>query len=307
MQHFHSIDDVSLQGSWLTIGVFDGVHRGHREIIRKLTAGARTKGAPAVVLTFHPHPAVVLAGAEVKCLTTPDERAALLAGLGVEVVITQTFDQALAGLSAREFVSRLKEQLGLDHLLIGYDFALGKGREGNAVRLGELGLEMGYNLEVVPAVSDESGVISSTEIRKLVAVGSVAEAARLLGRPYALSGPIIHGAGRGRAIGIPTANLDPPRDKVIPANGIYACWATLGEEKHPAMINIGINPTFTPEKQTPGVEAYLLDFDRDLYGQILRLEFVERLRDEIKFSSVPALVEQIQADIARGREILLGG
>jgi riboflavin kinase/FMN adenylyltransferase len=308
MQHYHSIDDVFRQDSWLTIGVFDGVHRGHREIIRKLTAGARAERAPAVVLTFDPHPAVVLGGAQVKCLTTPDERAGLLAALGIEVVITQPFDAALASLSAREFMSQLQAHLGLKHLLIGYDFALGKGREGNAARLSELGLEMGYRVEVVPAVSDESGVISSTEIRKLVAVGSVAEAAGLLGHPYSLEGPIIHGAGRGRAIGIPTANIDYPRAKVIPANGIYAGWATLGQDKHPALISIGINPTFTPENQTPSVEAYLLDLpDRDLYGQNLRLEFVERLRDEIKFDSVEALVEQIQADIVRGRELLLAG
>lgn len=304
MQHYHSIAEVSLQDSWLTIGVFDGVHRGHREIIRKLTAGAQEAGAPAVVLTFDPHPAVVLGGGEVKCLTTPDERAGLLAALGVAAVITQPFDLALAGLSAREFMSQLRSHLGLKQLLIGYDFALGKGREGNAARLSELGVEMGYRLEVVPAVSDESGVISSTEIRKLVAVGNVAEAAKLLGHPYGLHGPVIHGDGRGRALGIPTANIDYPRIKIIPPNGIYACWAYIGQEKFPAMVNIGINPTFTPEKQIPNVEAYLLDFDRDLYGRDLRLEFVDRLRDEVRFSSVAALLEQIRQDVARGREIL---
>ena len=306
MQHYRSIDAVSLKKSWLTIGVFDGVHRGHREIIRRLIAGAQTDGAPAVVLTFDPHPAVVLGGADVKCLTTADERAGLLADLGVDAVVTHRFDRTVAGLSAAEFMTRLKAHLGLEHLLVGYDFALGKGREGNPARLAELGLEMGYLVEVVPAVSDESGVISSTEIRKLVAVGSVAEAARLLGHPYTLSGPVIHGDGRGRAIGIPTANIDYPREKVIPARGIYACWARLGEQVHAAMVNIGINPTFTPERQTASVEAHLLDLqDRDLYGLDLRLEFVERLRDEIRFDSVEALVGQIRADIVRGREILI--
>ena len=167
-----------------------------------------------------------------------------------------------------------------------------------------IGRELGYAVEVIPAISDESGVISSTEIRKLVEVGGVAEAATLLGHPYSLHGVVIHGDGRGRSIGIPTANIDYSRDKAIPPFGIYACWVPIGTEKYRAMTNIGINPTFTPDKQSPNVEAHLLDFDRDLYDQDLKVEFVERLRDEIKYPSVEALVSQINMDIKRGREIL---
>ena len=189
-------------------------------------------------------------------------------------------------------------------MFMGYDFALGKGREGNAARLTEIGRELGYSVEVIPAVSDESGVISSTEIRKLVGVGDVEEAARLLGHRYSLHGPVIHGDGRGRTIGIPTANIDYSQHKVIPAKGIYACWVQIGAEKFRTMTNIGTNPTFTPDKQTPNVEAYLLDFDRDLYDQDIKVEFVQRLRDELKFSSVDSLLEQIRLDVQKGREIL---
>ena len=304
MIHAESIDQLDLQNSWLTIGVFDGVHRGHQQIIRKLTAGAHEMNAPAVVLTFWPHPATVLGNSIVKCLTTPDERANLLFDLGVDVVITQTFDRSVANTSAHDFAARLKQHLGMQRILMGYDFALGKGREGDAARLSVIGQKLGYAVEVIPAISDESGVISSTEIRKLVGVGDVAEAARLLGHPYSVHGTVIHGDGRGRSIGIPTANIDYSMDKVIPPNGIYACWVPIGMEKYRAMTNIGINPTFTPDKQSPNVEAHLLDFDRDLYDQDLKVEFVERLRDEIRYSSVEALVSQIHVDIERGREIL---
>ncbi len=304
MQHYRSLEEVNLQNSWLTVGVFDGVHRGHQQIIKKLTTGAHASEAPAVVLTFDPHPASVLTDHEIKCLTLPDERASLLEKLDVDAVITERFTRELSAVSAHDFMARLTRQLGLRHLLIGYDFALGKGREGNAARLTEIGSELGYSVEVVPAVSDESGVISSTEIRKLIELGNVAEAARLLGHLYSLHGPVIHGDGRGKRIRVPTANIAYSHEKMIPARGIYACWAYLGDEKYRAAINIGINPTFTPDKETPNVEVHLLDFHREIYGEDLRLEFVARLRDELKFNSVDVLLEQIWKDVEDTKMIL---
>jgi riboflavin kinase/FMN adenylyltransferase len=256
------------------------------------------------VLTFDPHPASVLGGHEIKCLTLPDERAELLAQLGVDVVITQRFTRELSTVTAYDFMTRLTHQLRLKHLLIGYDFALGKGREGNATRLTEIGSELGYHVEVVPALSDESGVISSTAIRKLIEVGNVREAAHLLGRFYSLHGPIIRGDGRGKTINVPTANIAYSHDKMIPAKGIYACWAYLHGQKYLAAINIGTNPTFTPDKETPNVEAHLLDFRREIYGEDLRLEFVARLRDELRFDSVDALLDQIWQDVEATRRIL---
>ena len=239
-----------------------------------------------------------------KLLTTPEERAALASSLDLDAVVTHPFDRSVADMSAREFMARLKNHLGLSHLLIGYDFALGKNREGNAERLSELGRELGYDVQIIEAVGDESGVISSTEIRKLVSLGNVDAAANLLGRPYALSGPVVHGDGRGRHINIPTANIHYPDSKLLPANGIYACRVRLGADLFVAATNVGFNPTFTPDKRTVNVEAHILDFDRDLYGETLTLEFVSRLRDELKFDSVEALLKQIHADIAQTRKII---
>ena len=304
MQNYRSLAGVSLRNAWLTIGVFDGVHRGHQTILRDLTAGAHAIGAPAVLLTFDPHPAVALSGRGLKLLTTPEERAALAGEAGVDAVVTHPFDRELAEMSARDFMARLKDHLGLSHLLIGYDFALGKGREGNAGRLAELGRELGYSVAVEAAVGDESGVISSTEIRKLVSLGSMDAAANLLGRNYALSGPVVHGDGRGHRINIPTANIHYPESKLLPANGIYATWAWIGAERFAAATNIGFNPTFTPDKRTANVEAHILDFNRDLYGQEVKLEFVARLRDEMKFDSVEALLAQIHADIETTRKMI---
>jgi len=304
VQHYRSVEEVNLQNSWLTIGVFDGVHRGHQEIIRKMTVGAHANDAPAVVLTFNPHPASVLGGHEIKCLTLPEERAELLGQLGVDVVITEQFTRELSTVTAYDFMARLTHQLGLKQLLIGYDFALGKGREGNATRLAEIGLEFGYTVEVVSALSFKSGVISSTEIRKLIEVGNVSEAAHLLGHPYSLHGPVIHGDGRGRTINVPTANISYPREKMIPAKGIYACWAYLNGTRYRAAINIGTNPTFTPDKETYNVEAHLLDFHQEIYGTDVRLDFVARLRDELKFDSVDELLDQIWKDVEESRRIL---
>ena len=224
----------------------------------------------------------------------------------MDIVITQRFTRDLSTATALEYMSRLKQTLDLKHLLIGYDFALGKGREGNAKRLTEIGRELDYRVEVINAISDESGVISSTEIRKLVGTGNVSEAAKLLGYNYPLGGEVIRGAGRGRTINFPTANIDYPKQKATPSNGIYACWAHLGNEKFMAATNIGFNPTFTPERQTPSLEAYLLDFDRDIYGQQVKLEFVSRIRDELKFNSVEALIGKIQEDVEKTRELLAG-
>ena len=305
MKHYRSLDELDLKNSWLTVGVFDGVHRGHHEIIKVLTAGAHANDAPAVVLTFDPHPAKVLGRGDIKLLTLPDERAELLGELGVDVVITHPFDKDVADITALDFMKQLKNHLGLQYLVLGYDSTLGKNREGNATRLTEIGQELDYAVDVISALSDESGVISSTEIRKLISTGNVAEAERLMGHPYSLHGPVIHGDGRGKRINVPTANIGYSHEKIIPANGIYACWAYLQGERFRAAINIGINPTFTPDKQIPNVEVYLLDFDREIYGQEVRLEFAARLRDEVKFDSVDVLVEQIWKDVEETRKILI--
>lgn len=304
MTKAYSLEELDLPNSWLTIGVFDGVHRGHQQIIHRLTAGAHAAGSQAVAMTFWPHPATVLGNRDFKCLTTPEERAELLYGMGVDVVVVQTFDSSLANTTAAQFVARLQEHVHFDHLLIGYDFALGKGREGDAARLTEMGQGFGYKVEVIPALSDESGVISSTEIRKLVATGDVADAGSLLGHCYGLSGPVVHGDGRGRQLGFPTANVAYPPEKLLPANGVYAGQVWVRGERYASAINVGVRPQFHEGAQRPLVEAYILDFNRDIYDQDVRVDFVDRLRDERKFASVDALVEQMYRDVQKAREIL---
>jgi riboflavin kinase/FMN adenylyltransferase len=303
--HHHALLELSLPDSWLTIGVFDGVHRGHQDLIRRLVSGAHAAGSPAVVLTFHPHPAVVLGRQEsFGYLTLPEEKASLLAKLGVDHVITLRFDRSLAAQTAGEFMHAVKDSLGVSSLLIGYDFALGRDRSGDATRLTALGRELGYTTQVLPAWMAEGSVVSSSSIRSLLRSGQVSKAAELLGRAYPVCGPVVHGDGRGRHIQVPTANLAYPAEKLIPANGIYATWAWLDGRRHPGATNIGTNPTFTPEKATASLETHLLDFSGDLYGRELCLEFVSRLRGEEKFASVEQLTRQIQADIARTRALL---
>jgi riboflavin kinase/FMN adenylyltransferase len=305
MRQFRSIDESAIENAWLTIGVFDGVHLGHQQVLWRLISGADKNGSPSVVLTFDPHPAVVLGGkTDFKCLTTPQERADILCSLGVDIVITQTFDRLLADQTAEQFMQRLKNSLGLRHLVIGYDTALGKGRAGNASRLTEIGRQLGYTVESIPPLKDERGIISSTRIRAFIATGDVTSAASDLGRYYSVSGPVVHGDGRGQTINIPTANVHIPSGKLIPANGIYACWAFVEDKRYMAAVNVGIRPMFTPDLPAPMVEAHLLDYSEALYGRELRLEFVEYLRPEKVYPSVKALVRQIQKDIGKTRLIL---
>jgi riboflavin kinase/FMN adenylyltransferase len=304
MQRFQSLQSAQLQNSWLTIGIFDGVHLGHREIIRQLVEGARASQSPAVVLTFHPHPAVVLGGRELKCLTTLEERAELLASLGVDAIITQTFSREFANQTAEDFMADLKQHTGLRQLLVGYDTALGRNRAGTVERLTEIGNTLDYSVRPVSAIRLSGEIISSTAIRQHIAAGEMRLAASKLGQPYSASGPVIPGDGRGRTIGIPTANVDVPEGKILPPNGVYACWASVDGQKYRAMVNIGVRPTFTDGVVTPRVEAHLLEYQSDLYGKTMRLEFIEYLRGEQKFASIDALISQIRADIERGKALL---
>jgi riboflavin kinase/FMN adenylyltransferase len=306
VEHFWFLYNIYLKDAWVTIGTFDGVHLGHQAILRGLQAGARAANAPAVVLTFHPHPAVVFGKrTNASSLTTPEERVSVLGDLGIDVVITYPFNMQTAGTTADEFVALLKEHLGFAWLGIGEDFALGKGRQGDADYLRGLGKQFGYHLQVFTPVEVMGELVSSSRIRSEISIGNVKTAARFLGRYYRLSGQVVQGDGRGRSIGIPTANLSVSDEKLIPASGVYACLVRVGDNMLAAAVNIGSRPTFDSNQGTSWVEAHLLDFSGDLYGQIIHLDFVERLRSEQRFAGVKELIEQIHHDIENTRTIVL--
>ena len=305
MRHFLSLEGLQLQDTWLTIGTFDGVHRGHQEIVRKLAAGAHSTESQAAVFTFFPHPALVLGKRrDPFYLTTPDERAVLLGELGADIVITFPFNLQTASTSAYDFMALLKQHLGLHHLIVGYDFALGKDRQGDVPTLQKIGVELGYTVEAMPPFKIEGEAVSSSRIRSALAAGDMELAALLLGRPFQVSGKVVTGDGRGRTIGIPTANLSLWAERAIPRAGVYVCQAVVNGKVWGAVTNVGFRPTFESQPVPPRVETHLLDFITEIYGQEISLNFLSRLRDEQRFPNVEALAAQIQRDIAQARQFL---
>ncbi len=305
-QHVQRLADLQLdQPSLVTIGVFDGVHRGHQHLIRKLVEEARATSRLAAAITFFPHPDVVIRGWTGRYyLTTPEDRAALLAQLGIDYVVTLPFDAHLRQIRAADFVDQLLRHLNMTGLWVGSDFAMGYKREGNIDFLRLEGQAKGFQLEVIDLIVNDHAAISSSAIRDALRAGDVERARSLLGRSYAVSGEVVRGEARGRKIGFPTANIAAWDQLVIPANGVYAGWAALEDEpeRYMAVTNVGIRPTFNGENVT--VEVHLLDFDRDIYGQRLQFAFEHRLRSEIRFESITRLIEQISRDAEAGRAAL---
>ena len=288
----------------LAIGSFDGVHRGHAAIVSRVVAEARTRGIGAAVLTFEPLPREFFAPAEAPArLTTLCERATVLAQLGLDTVFVQRFDARFAGLAPDDFAARLRHRWGARWILVGADFRYGAKRAGDVASLAAAGRRLGFEVEVLPRVDADGGRISSTRVREALARGDFGEAARLLGRPYAITGRVVHGAKRGRALGFPTANVRLGRAR--PAlRGIFAvkCFgaATRGLE---GVASLGINPAVTHGGPAT-LEAFLFDFSGDLYGRRLSIEFVKKLRDEAHFASLDELAAQIRRDCEMAREIL---
>lgn len=282
----------------LTIGVLDGVHLGHRSLLAKLRASMiRT------VLTFDPHPLEVLRpGAHPRLITTLPERIELLGTVGVECV--GVLDLAdIKELAPEAFVSDvLVSILDVGHIVVGEDFRFGKNRSGDVALLADLGAELAFDVETIPILGRDGEAVSSSRVRSLIEEGDVSAAAELLGSRYVISGVVIDGDKRGRDLGFPTANIRPPLQKVIPASGVYAGLATVAGETHQAAVNVGVRPTFGESELL--VEAFLLDFDGDLYGQKIAIEFVERLRPELAFDDVSELVEAMRDDVVRTRSIL---
>jgi riboflavin kinase/FMN adenylyltransferase len=305
MIHVRSLSELKAdRPSLLTVGSFDGVHLGHQTLIRRLALAAHERAYHAAAVTFYPHPGLVLRGYKPSFyLSTPDDKANLLASLGADIVVTHPFNRDVANLTAAQFVDSLRAALDFRELWCGADFALGHNREGTVEWLKQYGTGAGFTMKVIEPVSLNGKVISSSRIRQALNEGEVGEAAACLGRPYQLTGPVVEGAKRGRTIGIPTANIRMDDDQAYPANGVYACRAWVNGEAANAVANIGLRPTFESGSK-PILEAHLLDFDRDLYGQPLTLDFIARLRPEQKFNGVQELMAQIQKDIAEARTIL---
>ncbi|MFF0544457.1 bifunctional riboflavin kinase/FAD synthetase [Nocardia thailandica] len=318
MQRWRSLDEVP--AGWgpcvLTIGVFDGVHRGHAQLISRAVAAAEARGVPAVLMTFDPHPMeVVRPGSHPAQLSTLNRRADLVAELGIDVFCVMPFTQEFMKLTPEEYVERLLvDRLRVAEVVVGDNFTFGKKAAGTVDTMRALGERFGFAVDGVKLLGEHAVTFSSTYIRACVDTGDMAAASEALGRPHRLEGVVVHGDGRGRDLGFPTANIAPPMHAAIPADGVYAGWFTvlgpqgpaIGEvapgERAMAAISVGTNPTFSGRSRT--VEAFVLDGEADLYGQQVAVDFVEHLRGMRKFDSIDALIEAMGEDVATARKIL---
>ena len=317
MQRWRSLDDVP--ADWgrcvLTIGVFDGIHRGHAQLISRAVKSASARGVPAVLMTFDPHPMeVVRPGSHPAQLTTLTRRAELAEELGVDVFCVMPFTQEFMRLPPARYVhDLLVERLHVTEVVVGDNFTFGKKAAGNVETMRELGERFGFEVDAVTLLGEHAVTFSSTYIRSCVDAGDMVAAADALGRSHRVEGVVVHGDGRGRDLGYPTANVAPPMHAAIPADGVYACWLTvLGPgptigsvtpgEPAMAAVSVGTNPTFSGRART--VEAYVLDSDVDLYGQHVAVDFVEHLRGMRKFDSVVELIKEMDTDVVRAREVL---
>ena len=290
----------------VTVGVFDGVHRGHHHLFNELKREAAACDRQTAVVTFKNHPASVLRpDFRPRYLTAVDDRVALIRKAGLDLVVPATFDLELSRLPAGDFASVLFRKLKMRRLVVGPDFAMGRNREGDSGTLAAFGRDIGFTVRVVEPLLDGTGeAVRSTTIREALARGDVESVARLLGRSFVLSGAVVKGEGRGGPLGFPTANLDAPADMAVPGDGIYAAWGVLGERRVMAATSVGTRPTFGEGART--VEAFMLDFEGDLYGREVRLEFVRKLRDEVRYDTVEALQRQVEKDVEETRAVLAG-
>jgi riboflavin kinase/FMN adenylyltransferase len=289
--------------SAVALGVFDGVHLGHRAILGAAVAHARAEAAPAVACTFEPHPLEVLQPDRApQPIATLEERLELIAECGIDAAVVLDFTPTLAIMEPEAFVKDvLVDRLVARHVVVGFNHRFGRGARGDADLLRDLGRGLGFAVDVIAPLSVDGAPVSSTAIRAALGRGDLDAAARMLGRPYTLPGKVVPGAGRGRTLGFPTANVAPDRP-VLVVPGVYACRAEFAGRSERAVVNVGVRPTFGED--TLAVEAHLLDFAGDLYGQTVRLVFVARVREERRFPGVEALRAQIARDVQTARSRL---
>jgi len=294
----------TLGPSHATIGSFDGIHRGHQALLKPLIAGAHAAGAASVLVTFEPHPRCVIDPDHCPpLLTTLEEKTWLLDQLGLDHIVVIPFTPQVAALSATAFMERLLRGIEIRRIVVGENHRFGHGQRGDPAFLRKLGARHGFAVDVAPTVLRGREPISSSRIRRLVLLGQVRAAAQLLGRDYLIRSTVEHGAKRGRQLGFPTANLAIAPNKLLPANGIYAARVDLEDVTYSGALSVGFRPTFGGSSVT--VEVFILDFDADIYGRLLTVWFVQRLRGEKRFASVPALQQQMARDVENARRILL--
>jgi riboflavin kinase/FMN adenylyltransferase len=284
------------------MGHFDGVHRGHRNVIRRAVEQAKHNGLLSGVMTFHPHPKEVLGHGNqyVASLTPLEDKLQLFAELGVDIAYVVRFDLAFASVSPSQFVDHFLKPLEVKHAVVGFDFTFGRKGLGDAKLLGMLGGSF-LKVDIVDPLFEEGLKVSSSLIREKLEQGDIEDAEQLLGRPYRISGTVVHGEGRGHTIGFPTANIEPSGHYVLPRLGVYAVKVGIGGNRYPAVLNLGVKPTFHEDGMTPKLEAHLFDFDRDLYGEAAEIDFFRFLRPERKFDSVSELIEQIGRDAVQAK------
>jgi riboflavin kinase / FMN adenylyltransferase len=288
----------------LTIGVFDGVHLGHKFLISKVVKMAVRQNLLSCVITFRQHPLELLSPkTKILYLCSVAEREQLLKNEGVDIVVTLTFNRELAKLSARDFVSLLKKHLKMRGMIIGPDFTLGKNREGNTDTLRALGQEMGFSVTIVAPKIIDGEVASSTVIRQALADGNMEKVTRLLGRPFGLRGKVTRGEHRGTGLGFPTVNLSVDAKMALPPDGVYATWADIGGQKYQALTNIGRRPTFGDNNKRT-IESFILEYNQVIYGKEVKIEMVRRLREEKHFDNIEDLKKQIAEDVKLGTAIL---
>ena len=296
---YNNLKPGLLDKSSCALGMFDGVHLGHKEVIGSAQKMALINNSPCVALSFSTHPQFITARTPTPQLTTLDDRLDLFEKVGVDIAIILDFDKTFSQISAEDYIKDiLVGSLNAKSITIGYDHRFGRGKRGNQFLLKELAPAFGYDLQVIPPITMDGQIISSSVIRKLIKYGEVVFANKLLGRQYKLIGTVERGAKRGRELGFPTANVSIKCNLVVPACGVYAVELQIGDSiiKRPAVLNIGFRPTFA-DRNKPTFEAFILDFDQDIYGQTVSLYFKYRLRDEKKFASAQELVDQINKDV----------
>ena len=296
----------SLPHPVVTMGNFDGIHRGHQEIFRILRQEAEASGGTSLVITFFPHPLKVLHPDRApRLITNLQDRVELMECCGIDRVVCLRFNEELAGWEAERFIQEiLVRKIGTKKMLVGEDFRFGKNREGDIAFLMEKGESFGYTVQKINPVQVDGMEVSSTRIRQSIQEGRMRESTLMLGRPYNISGTVVTGEKRGRSLGFPTANLATEAE-LLPPNGVYAVWVVLGEDRRPGVASLGVKPTFSGKQFS--IEAHIFDFDQDIYGKFLRMEFVEWIREEKSFPDAHALAEQIDRDAQQARQILEQG